>query len=356
MKTKMLLTAGACLVLSLRTIHAQSIDTPPSLRDTLVIKLNTDVQIFFVGNNLGKMVKYKKADSLKTLLIADWEKAKQEPSYPAASKITHYFVHPNGKRRLKAENADYQEPLLDIEKEKRSLSLNLPPYEYVIYDLANSYELHIYFKNPDQLASLINISLNSAIHSIAGNEEMQNGYCRVDIENKSGEWKAEKKFGAKTLTIGLTTCANLNLIGSQWSPGLGVGLSGRFTDKRSIPVFGIDLLFNDNVLANFTSTEFTNFYEIESIDMRVFYNPRHNTQGKSIWIGLDFGYVLSPQLGLLNNNFKGGFSLNFKQFNLAFDAIYIHSQPSDRNGIYQFTLSVPIVFMDLIRKKLSPKG
>jgi hypothetical protein len=351
MKNKMLLTAGLCSTLYLPAISAQNESKGRELRDTIVIKPDADVQIFFMGNNLREMAKYKKADSLKTLLIDDWEKARHEPSYPATSKTTHYFVHPNGKRRLKAESDDYQEPALEVRKEIQSLSLNLPPYEFIIYDLANNYEIQLYFNKPDQLADLKNINLNEAISSITGDAQALKAYYRVDLENSSGQWKMNKHFSNRKLEIGMVGSINLSAIGSQLSPGISLGACFTLTDKLAIPVFGIDLLYNQYFFGGNINNNFGNLNGAQSIDLRILYNDnlfknvKHYTKqhGASDWAGFDFGYMLPSTADVsspLGNNFKMGLSLYFNRVNVTLDWIYL---TNPNNTVFQFTVAMPIV-------------
>lgn len=344
MKNKILLTAGIYFLLYLPTMYAQNGNRLSDFRDTLAIKPNADIQIFFIGNTLEKMAKYKKADSLKTLLIDDWEKAKQESSYPAASKTTHYFVDPNGKRRLKAESDDYQEPALDIRKEIRSLRLNLPLYEFIIYDLANNYEIHVYLNKPEQLVALKNISLNEAIFSIAGNAQAQRRYYRVDLENINGQWKMSQHFSSRKLEIGVTSCINLSVFGSQLSPGIIMGGCLTLYDKRAIPLYGIDLLYNTNFVGGDLNYNWGSINYIESIDLRILsnisYKGKYRTRrtGSGDWLGVNFGYMLpSGTNDLLDNKFKYGISLYFNRFNLTLDGIY-----TDSDVVVLYTVEIPL--------------
>jgi len=351
MKNKILLICGLYFTLHVPAIQAQNEDR--LFRDTIAIKPNADCQIFFIGSTLKEMAKYKKADSLKTLLIDDWEKAKQESSYPVASKTTHYFVDPNGKRRLKAESDDYQEPALDICKEIRLLHLNLPAYMFIIYDLANKYEIQLYFNKPEQLAALKNISLNEAIFSIAGNAQAQRRYYRVDLENNSGQWKMSQHFSNRKLEIAALGTVNLSVIGSQLSPGISLGGCFTLTDKQGIPTFGIDLFYSTNFFGGNIDNDFGRLTFVDAIELRILQNAslfhngkqQYKRRGNYDWLGVNFGYILPATTynlpsTLLNNTFKYGISLYFNRFNIAIDAVFL----PDGNTIILYSLAIPLTY------------
>ncbi len=145
-----------CFVFSTGSIYAQT-NTPDN--DTILMLIRDRVKVMFIGNDLSEMADFKKVDSLKVLFINDLEEARKQSSYPMDSRTTHYFVHPNGKRRLKAENEDYSESDIDLTAEKSSLGLDLPPYLYIIHDFSSNYELRIYLEHPEELSRVFNCTL-----------------------------------------------------------------------------------------------------------------------------------------------------------------------------------------------------
>src|SRR4051794_2642149 len=118
MKNAMLYALWICFGLS-TTINAQnnnstsSTDDENRYRDTIMIIPSPESKVLLIGNGMKSLVKSPGIDSLKNLMINDVNNARKQASYPASAKVTHYFVSPNGKRRLKTESEDYTEPVVN---------------------------------------------------------------------------------------------------------------------------------------------------------------------------------------------------------------------------------------------------
>ncbi|MES2689478.1 MAG: hypothetical protein V4658_03695, partial [Bacteroidota bacterium] len=139
MKIKMLLASVAFIALAQPNVSAQEVHVvhvdhkQVSFADTLVLKLNAGNKILFIGDNFKEMANYTQADSIKTLFMNDLDQALSKGQLSKETQKVYYFIHANGKRRLKAENPDYNENSVDVAYEIKRLDLELPKYEYHIY-------------------------------------------------------------------------------------------------------------------------------------------------------------------------------------------------------------------------------
>src|SRR4051812_24687730 len=107
MKKIMLLACGIFIALTQAAVFAKIDESSGhDLNDTLVIRLKGDDQIFVIGKELKLMVEYQQADSIKQLFLNDYRKALEEHVVSRDMQTIHYFVHPSGKRRIKAETAE----------------------------------------------------------------------------------------------------------------------------------------------------------------------------------------------------------------------------------------------------------
>jgi hypothetical protein len=286
-----------------------------NFKDTLVINPNADAKVLFIGIDLEEMAIYNRADSLKDFFLADLEKARQQPSFPADSRITHYFVHPNGKRRLKAESTDYQEPALDVAKEIRSMGLNLPAYAYIIHDAVKNCELQIYLSGPEKISELRNLNITEAIQSIAKDKKAQRKFFRIDIMSQDGQWKRKTAINKKVKSFEIHTQIGAGIIGSQLTPDLGIEFAYAFSNKYSIPQLRIGGTWRFNMLTSYANHEFNDFYNITSYNLSLLANVGQGKVSSIKWAGLEFGYLVANG-GFLNNNYKLGVVY-------AFDAIQV---------------------------------
>jgi hypothetical protein len=133
------------------------------LQDTLALHLGGTSRIFITGRTLREISTYTKADSLKELFLDDFEKLYKGQSQTEIPQVIHYLVHGSGKRRMKVGTDMYNDVPFDLAKEKQRLNLDLPKWEYTIYDLAREIEIHFYLEDSNQLSLLDDVSLSEAI-------------------------------------------------------------------------------------------------------------------------------------------------------------------------------------------------
>jgi hypothetical protein len=297
---------------------------------------SSESKVLLIGNGMKSLVKNTSVDSLKNLMITDVNNARKQASYPASAKVTHYFVSPNGKRRLKTESEDYTEPAVNVEIEKRSLALDLPPYEYIIYAIQYNYECHIYLKNPGDLEKLMAVNFSEALASIKEEKKVIRQSTRIDLEKDQAQWKIQNHSGNKLNLLEWTPSFGLSLIGGRWSPAVGFDLSIIFNDKFRSPMIKTGLSYTMNTFAEWSHNEFTTLSAVSSYDFRFLTNMGG---AKPKWVGLQGGFMkAADNKGSLNNKFKlGVVSEGFSVFNFSFDIIFLKKN----DGLLSLTLKLP---------------
>lgn len=335
MKNQVLFALGACYALCF-PIAAQNTKTHEPFRDTLVIAASANMKILFIGSDIEEMKDYRRADSLKNFLLTDITRAHEQSSYPSASKLTHYLVHPSGKRRLKAESEDYQEPLLDLRKEIRSMDLNLPSFTYIIYDIAFDYEIQIYLSQPELLSSLEKINLNEAIRSIAAGKKSQRKFSNIEIRPENGQWVRKSSSNKKTKTLELNTMLGAAILGGELTPELGIQLSYTTSDKHASPVFRIGYVSSFYVLSEYSNREFTNFYGVRTYNLSLMMRDGKFSTGR--WFGFELG-MADAEGGYMDGKYKLGlmYSINSIQGGFHFFTSTFGNK-NNENLLYGFSV------------------
>ncbi|MEO8150251.1 MAG: hypothetical protein ABI723_21635 [Bacteroidia bacterium] len=344
MKKQMLFALGLCYALNINNSNAQalSMDMDESAnvainyRDTILIRPDATTQVLFLGKNLDEMINYTGLDSLKNLLVADVDKARTQPGYPAQSKLTHYFVHPNGKRRLKAESEDYAEPQVNVADEERSLYLDLLPYQFIIYDFAKNYRIHIYLKNPDDLNKLASVNFKDALIAASLNKKTVKHSYRIDALKSNDNWKVENSYGNKLDQLESGFAIGVNLIGSRLSPLANFDLSLIFNNKYNHPFIKTGFSYSVSSFSNWDNSEITDLCILSSYDLKFLTNL---SQDKTHWFGVQFGIMDNYKSSSpFDNKFKFGFvSEGFGRLNYSLDVILFEKKQS----IYGLTVKLP---------------
>lgn len=337
MKTSVLLALGTCLALSFQ-MNAQNGDETSVYRDTLILAPNEHVKVLFIGRSMETMALYNRADSLKDYFLIDLRKARQQPAYPSGSKLTYYFVHPNGKRRLKAESEDYQEPALNVTKEIQSMALNLPPYAYIIHDIASGYELQIYLTDPDELSLLANIDLNEAIHTLLKSKRSERRFSNIALKMENGLWVRKAAANKKKNALEVHTSLGMGIVGSQLTPELGFELVYLLTDRYSIPMFKVGLSSQYNLFTEYSRKEFSDLYPVSSYN--VIFMVHEGSSSSLRWVGFEAGYTKADG-GSLDKNYKFGFVYAFRsvQVGINFYARMLNfDKPANDNMLTGFVV------------------
>lgn len=317
---------GVCL-LSFNLLNANQ----ESLKDSILINGGKDFKVLIIGNDLSDLLKYRRADSIKSLFLMDWNQAK-EKGLSINSRETHYMVHPSGKRRFKAESEDFQEPAFNLNKERQSLNLNLPATVYYLYDLATAIEIQVYVSSPEMLSELANLSINDLLLLPVSDRYSLKRSTGIEIKRLETNWEVTWRQWVPKDQIEITSLFGAGLIGSKWSPEVGVRIALLRTDKYGEPKWSAGLSYHINLLSEYANNDFTNINLIRSINAHWMMN--RGGQGTALWkwIGLQAGFVLlSP--GILNNSIKVGLITTYRNVQVGFHTYFLN-QSNTGNLLY----------------------
>jgi hypothetical protein len=310
-KTNMLGACGIFLAFS-QQVKAQNTTVQPEkiLNDTIEVFLEDDPakslpgdsdKILFLGDDMEEMVKYKKADSLKVLFLGDWKKALENGQLSGNETRVYYFVHPVGKRRIKAENPEYTDRDVDPGEEIRRLDLGLPAYRYVWYDIESGYQWQIYTAHPEQLrAKLEKLSLDVAVEQVALSKKARR-YYKAEVTAGS-EYKLRNRIRKESNSIEVVPQMGAGLIGNTPSGVAGFDFYFRGTGKYGKGLYTIGV--SDRV---FPLLHVDND-KVSSVEAIAFYNAKVmlNIEGvintnRESWFGVQGG-ILSDYGGTMYRN------------------------------------------------------
>ena len=346
MKIKMLLACVTFIASFKPLVFAQNVYVMSnehklvSFADTLVLKLSTGNKILFIGSDFKEMKNYTSADSIKTLFMNDLDQALSKGQVNAGSQKIYYFVHGNGKRRLKAENPEYNENSVDVGYEIKRLNLDLPKYEYHLYDLEQGYVLQVYLTDPAQLKNVLGeTSIDEAIRFAKSNAKtvLKRTYkAELSIENDN--IKFDKKAEGHSDAIELTPAFGVGLLGNTFAPVVGFDLWLRLTNRYSVSRYRMGLGLTAFPFVNTVGREITSVDFVRSYDLKFAVNINSRRSDDPHWLGLQGGFTNSNEIRSFNNAYKFGVSYEGKgPFNYSFDLI----KDANKNSLYGFTIKLP---------------
>lgn len=340
MKKQLLFALWACLVLikanSQELKDDKSSTTSKMYKDTLMIIPSSDMKVMLLGKFQKDLSNFSDVDSLKEMLINDVASAKKQEGYPNDSKMTHYFVTGEGKRRLKAENEDFQESSVNVQREKRALRLDLHSYEYIIYGLKNNYECHIYLKDPGNLDKLSRINLAEAINAAKADPWNIKNSSRLDVAQENEKWILKNHSRSKQDMIELSPSFGLTLIGNRMSPTAAFNLSIILTNRYGHGSVKTGISYDLSTFADWSNNQINNLNIVNSYQLYVMTNL---SDSKQRWVGLQGGLLKSKaNESPFNNKWKFGFiTEGFGSFNYSFDVIML----GNKKAVYSLGLKLP---------------
>jgi hypothetical protein len=309
-----------------------------ALCDTLVIKLTGSDKILVIGGNLNNLVKYTQADSVKNLFLADVEKSYANNSLSAEATKVYYFVTTAGKRRLKAENVEFSENDVNIGYELKRIDLDLPKYEFKIFDLKHGYQIQIYLANPKDLKSeLEKTSINEAIKFAASNAKKEIKSCyKLEVITENG-LKIGNKTQGKRNALMINNSFGISAFGNTLAPVIGINTFLEVTNKYSIDKWRVGFSYNAIAIVNTVNGEVKGVSAVSSFDLKGLINLNQFERSNPVYIGLQFGILKSNDIKSFDNAFKIGFLHANKFLNYSFDII----NDTNKNTIYGLTVFLP---------------
>lgn len=310
--------------------------TDDSPSDTLVIKLSGNDKILIIGGNLKDLHKYKQVDSIKTLFLTDILVAQANNTLNAEATKVYYFVTNNGKRRLKAENIDLTENAVNVAYELKRLQLDLPKYEYHLFDLKNQYQIQIYLADAKQLKTqLENTNIESAINYINTNAKKDfKRTFKLELATENG-YKVTNKTQGRHDALMINGSLGIGLIGNTIAPVAGVDMLLYLSNKYSVGQYKLGIGYNAFPLVNSVNGDVKGVSLVNSYALKGLVNL--NDRGDANYIGLQLGIMKSNDIKTFDNAFKFGILQQTKILNYSFDFIY----DSNKNTLYGLTVYFP---------------
>ncbi len=318
-QVRLVLLLWACLLVS-----QSFLATTTPLRDSILIEAQANCKIIFIGEDVSTLLKYKRADSIVSLFVGDLMAAKDKGAALDA-RTSHYLVHPSGKRRIKLQNEDFQEPAFNLKNETASLSMNVPPYAYYIYDLQASVEIHVFLGSPDQLPTLTSLQLTDLLHTYDANKRTIKRYTSLELKKHDQNWVSSWRQLTPNDQLEITSLFGGALIGSKLSPEVGIRMSLVRKDKYQSADWSIGLTYNVNMLTSFVNNDFSDIQVVQSINAYfMLHGNMFGADNRSI--GLQVGYLFAGG-GLLNKSVRVGLLTNHSHFQFGFHTYFI-TQPN----------------------------
>lgn len=345
MKRTMLLACGLLIALFQTKLSAQTNTTatsgnskPEYLNDTLMVLLPEGNKMILTGKTIKTLMAYTQADSIKQLFVTDYEKAITANTLSADAPTIHYFVHPSGKRRLKAEVGEYADGKVDVDYEITRLDLDLPKFRYHIHDLQAEIEIHVYVQNPAQLTSILsNINLTEAIKASAKEKRSFRKIVKTEITPDNGRFKIADVKGHTLQSIEVNPMIGVTLIGNVMAPVLGVNASFGSRTKYGVSSYKIGYTLSAFPMVGMTGGEMSSVAFIKSHEIRFLKNLNTLSRNNPFWMGAQAGMLTCKDLAAYDKAFKAGVSFNTGgSFTYSFDYI----RDNNKRGVFGFTVKL----------------
>jgi hypothetical protein len=311
--------------------------------DTIVVHLMQNNKVLIIGNTLNKLKDFgPTADRLKTAFLNDISKAFSERTISSSALEVHYFVQDENKRRIKAEAAEYSEKRVDVAFEILRLKLDLPKYNYTIYNLNTGMRILVFMNHPDSLISQLGeVSLNEAIVEATKSKKLIQNYYKVEVATDSNYVREIKRAGAKSYLFQFVPTVGVTLFGNTLSPVLGSQIDLRVNNKYGIGKYRVGFLFESFPIIERTNGEITSINGMANLECRFLVNTLPYKRNNSYWLGVQAGLLIPSNQQMFNapEAFKFGFTTEVMgPFSWSFDLISI---PKLEESIYSLTVRLP---------------
>lgn len=313
-----MMTGMLCMA-SATKVQAQTAES--KLQDSIIISVQPGLKIILTGQSLRDLLKYKRSDSLIQLFLSDFSLAVERKAL-VNSRVVHYVVNASGKRRLKAENEDFQEPAFNLEKEAKAMTMELPASAYYIYDVQTAAEIQIFTSSPEKLKALADLNLTDLLGSQKISSAGQRRTRSYVLQRTDTDWKGTARIFAPKDAIVFSPLFGLSVIGSKLSPETGFKLSLMQSDRYDRPKWIAGLSYNLNLLSSYDKGDFSDIHDVQSMNAFFLATGGGSEEGLFKFVGAQVGYVFrSP--GVLNKSIKFGLFTTFKGYQLGFNTYFL---------------------------------
>ncbi|MFC5271359.1 hypothetical protein [Adhaeribacter terreus] len=296
-------------------------------QDTVLIRLQGRNQVHIIGNRLRTLATYERADSLKASFFSDLDKSLQNNAFPELPKRIHYFVSPEGKRRLKAEINEEFAAKFDLGYEKNRMNLDLPPLHYTIYDLPENVEMHFFLEDSATFELATTTMLSPALQKVKNEGKKANLLSTYRLEKTGFGFERRNPKKTNVVTLEFNGGLGAMLFGSQPCPVISYELyltlpSSRFLKQR----FGGS--YNAFILTDFKDGKFENLNT--GTHLKGYYQFKLNSTGQAdSWLGISAGYVDTKRsTGLKRKELAWGLTCTQSRNNFSADFIPVGNKES----------------------------
>lgn len=345
MKRTMLLACGLLIALFQTNLWAQTTanavsgnDQPEYFSDTLMVLLPDGNKMLLTGKPIKTLMEYVQADSIKQLFVTDYEKAIASNTLTADAPVVHYFVHPSGKRRLKAEVGEYADSKVDVGYEITRLNLDLPKFRYHIHDVQSEIDIQVYVQNPAQLKSILSgINLTEAIKEAGKEKRSFRKIVKTEITPGNGQFKIADVKGNTLQSIEVNPTIGVTLIGNVMAPVLGVNAYFGGRTKYGINSYKIGYGLSAFPMVGMAGSEISKVSFVKTNEIRFLKNLNAGSKGKEFWMGAQAGLLTCKDLPSFDKAYKLGVTFNTgSSFSYSFDYI----RDTNKNGVFGFTVKL----------------
>lgn len=345
MKKRMLLAIGITMLFCQVKLQAQEegvkfVNEAPGgevINDTLLLTLTNSDKVLIIDRRFNEMYTYTRADSLKTLFIADMEKAISQGQLTTETENIHYFVQ-QGNRRLKSENPEFTRNTIDVAYEMVRLQLGLPKHRIIIYDMQSGVLLHFYLKTlADYKTVLGSVSLDAAIKSALAEKSDRKRFYKIEVKENNNVFAITNKSKSSFDMIELAPSFGVGIMGNTIAPLLGADIYLTFTNKYNFKKYRVGGGLTTFPFVQGTGDVITKVSFVKSYELRAMYNLNGTSRKDNHWFGLQGGILSAEKSSTYNKAYKVGLVYDSSgPFSYSFDLI----RDNAKQRIFGFTMKM----------------
>ncbi|RZL31121.1 MAG: hypothetical protein EOO96_16715 [Pedobacter sp.] len=344
MRIVIFITIWTCIAI-FSTANAQQ--NSSKLKDTLIIQIEGNSQLHIIGSSMKELAKYDRADSLKNLFVADYNKALNAAQITNSTQRIHYLISKEGQRRMKAAGDAYTEEPFELEAEKKRFQFNLPKMHYTIYDFAKDVEMHFYLADSSGINKLENFHIGDAIKMLSEDKKLSQKYFKLKFETNATGYNINEKTTNRRFEFAFNPVVGITLIGDRLSPIAGGEWGFVFTNKYNIPKNRIGFLFNGALIYDKNESALNKFSEVLNYEGSFSFNASKNKNAR--WAGFHIGIISGLEnFGLPRNTAKFGFHFPVAD-NFTYSLDFISDSRKNISNLFQTNKSEKSIYSMTVR-------
>lgn len=319
----MFLTCWACIALIFPALAQREESLPGDLKDTLVLHLGGGNQLRIMGSSMEDIMQYNFADSLKTLFLADLQKALDQAGSKELPREVYYLFAGQPKRRIKMKTEEYAEDF-DLNREVFRLQQNLPKHELNLYDLQHNMQMQAYVQDEKALQELATANVLQALTYLKSMRKEVRRHYRYDLRQQLDGFVSLSKQRNHISALEIKPSIGTILIGNVFTPVIGSSLSFNYRDKYNREVFKAGLSLSGYFFTDFAGGKFNKVYSNTASGLFFMVNANERSK-QPYYFGVEGGVISKSNNsdGVFRGNpFYLSFLTEYKGFQYSFG--YIH--------------------------------